>query len=246
MQRSKAPVSQPRLAHYLTTSLALPLQHLQDGLSKGMRGVRVLAKQQLGARDDDMGRPGDGVLLVPAAAVVVELLLEVERDAGGGDLVGDGLLLLGVAEAGHAVALDQVRAVRELDVDQRRGAVAQRHDDLVRVVELAEQLDRRLVRRQVVHRPEAAHDEDQVELVGAAQVQREQRRRLPHGLLRVEELLAVRVVFEEFHRDRVHDARALRGPDARLNVFVQDLPGVCELRLHGDGGLVSWISKVVF
>lgn len=84
-----------------------------------------------------MRGPGLGILLIQATAVFVELLLEVERDPGGSDLVRDGLLFFQVAEAGDAVALHQVGAVGEFDVDERRGAVAQRHDDLVRVVELA-------------------------------------------------------------------------------------------------------------
>src|SRR5690606_19233717 len=64
-------------------------------------------------------------------ALLGELGLEKERD----DLVEpDGLLLL-VRERRNLLPGDEVRAVREPDVDEGRGAVADRGDDAARLVD---------------------------------------------------------------------------------------------------------------
>lgn len=68
--------------------------------------------------------------------MLIERLLQAEWDPWGCDLIRNGLLFLEITEAGNAFTGDQVGAVSKLDIDEGGGAVAQRDDDLVSVVEL--------------------------------------------------------------------------------------------------------------
>jgi hypothetical protein len=74
-------------------------------------------------------------------------------------------VLLHVGEAGDRLALDEVRAVGELHVDQRRDAVAEECGRLLGLVEGGDRPLQVLVLPKLEHRRVSATDDERVELV---------------------------------------------------------------------------------
>lgn len=98
------------------------------------------------------------------------------------------LLLLHITKPRDALAIEQVAlAITKLDMRQRSRPMAHGADDLVRGVELVDELVARFVVGEVEHRPVAADEEDGFVLVRVPEERGELVRVFPDGLFGLQE-----------------------------------------------------------